>query len=72
MPDRFIGIDIGAETIKVVELVRDGQRLRWVGREIAEHHKNPGPLVLALLRRLDWNTVRAAAVSGRAAPETRH
>ena len=39
---RFVGIDVGAETIKVVELSRaTGEpALRWTRRAIAEHHKD--------------------------------
>ncbi|MHB8521341.1 MAG: acyl-CoA dehydratase activase-related protein [Limisphaerales bacterium] len=62
---RFVGIDIGAETIKVVELVRDGAGLSRGRSELIEHNKNPGPRLLELLERWDWNTVRGAAVSGR-------
>jgi hypothetical protein len=48
--DRFVGIDVGAETIKLVELVRRGTTLVSSRRRIAEHHKQPGPVLLGLLR----------------------
>ncbi len=38
---RFIGIDIGSETLKVVELVHDGNELRWTRRHMQEHKKSP-------------------------------
>jgi activator of 2-hydroxyglutaryl-CoA dehydratase/predicted nucleotide-binding protein (sugar kinase/HSP70/actin superfamily) len=64
-PERFVGIDVGADTLKLVELRReDGE---WVQgrRACVEHGKKPGPVLQALLRDWDWPTVRAAAVSGR-------
>ena len=65
MTDRYIGVDIGAETLKVVELVREDQELRWTRRQIAEHHKDPGPLLRSILQQMEWDSVQAAAVSGR-------
>ncbi|MFN3407822.1 MAG: BadF/BadG/BcrA/BcrD ATPase family protein [Limisphaerales bacterium] len=64
-PNRFVGIDVGAETIKVVELLaRDGILVR--GRTtVIEHHKHPGPALLEALAGWDWSTVSGAAVSGR-------
>jgi len=64
-PQRYVGIDVGAETLKLVELTAAGGGLRWTRRRIAEHHKDPGPLLLRLLREWGWNSVAAAAVSGR-------
>ena len=67
--ERCIGLDIGAETIKAVELVRDGDSLRWTRRGLVEHHKEVGPALLGLLR--DWGfapgAVDGAAVTGRLA-----
>ena len=65
MLQRFVGIDIGTETIKLVELSREGENLRWTRRATAEHDKEPGQALLALLRDWQWNDVSAAAVSGR-------
>ncbi|MBI2892507.1 MAG: CoA activase [Deltaproteobacteria bacterium] len=63
---RIVGIDIGTETVKLVELVREGGRpLSWARRQIAEHGKEPGRVVLELLRAWRWDGVAAAAVSGR-------
>ncbi len=64
-PDRFLGIDIGAETIKVLELVKDTSGLRVARRRLVEHGKNPGPILLALAHEWDWGAVQSAAVSGR-------
>ena len=64
-PLRFVGIDVGAETIKLVELQRDEDGLRLGRFEIVEHGKNPGPVLRETLRRWDWPGVEGAAVSGR-------
>ena len=63
--ERFLGIDIGAETIKLVELVRAGGELHWTRRQLVEHGKEPGPVLQRLLRDWQWDTVQAATVSGR-------
>ena len=62
---RFLGLDVGAETVKVVELLREGEDLRIGHREIVEHGKKPGPLLLESLKRWNWPGVSGAAVSGR-------
>ena len=62
---RFIGIDVGAETIKVVELTDLGGRLAWTRRAIIEHHKEPVGRLLPMLEDAGWPGVRAAAVCGR-------
>ncbi len=61
---KYLGIDIGAETVKVVEIVRDQQGLRWTGRRKEDHGKNP----LRCLREMlgdDWEREVDAAVTGR-------
>ena len=65
MAERFIGIDVGAETLKLVELERRGGELLWTRRELIEHKKEPGPAVLSALARWGWDEVAGAAVSGR-------
>jgi predicted CoA-substrate-specific enzyme activase len=69
IPQRFVGIDVGAETIKLVELQRNGDGLHIGGTEILEHGKNPGAVLLELLRRRDWSGVDGASVSGRFSPQ---
>lgn len=64
-PARFIGIDVGSETIKVVELIRDAGGLRWTRRTQLEHHKEPGRQVLEVLRDWEWDGVTGAAACGR-------
>ncbi len=62
---RYIGIDAGAETIKVVELFAEGAELRWGKRYLVEHGKEPGTKLLEILKKIDWNSVTGAAVTGR-------
>lgn len=62
---RFLGIDVGAETIKLVELVHDAGGLRCSRRRLAEHDKKPTERLRALLQEWDLASVASAAVSGR-------
>ena len=64
-PARFVGIDAGAETIKVVELVCERGRLRWTRRAIGEHHQDPAACLQALLRDWNWTEIDGATASGR-------
>ncbi|MCK5797656.1 MAG: CoA activase, partial [Deltaproteobacteria bacterium] len=66
MTKRFVGIDVGAETVKVVELLEDEGSLRWANQWIAEHHKEPIETLLKLLGNIPWDDIAGAAVSGRA------
>ncbi len=62
---RVVGIDVGAETIKLVELLRDGDGLHIERIEILEHGKNSGPVLRQALADWDWPGVTGVAVSGR-------
>jgi activator of 2-hydroxyglutaryl-CoA dehydratase/predicted nucleotide-binding protein (sugar kinase/HSP70/actin superfamily) len=62
---RFIGIDAGAETIKLIEVQRNEDGLRVSRREIVEHGQQPGPALVAALLCWDWDAADGAAVSGR-------
>jgi predicted CoA-substrate-specific enzyme activase len=62
---RFIGVDMGAEALKVVELVQERDGPRIARRAIVEHHKQSGPCLLGVLTRWGWEGVTAAAVTGR-------
>jgi activator of 2-hydroxyglutaryl-CoA dehydratase/predicted nucleotide-binding protein (sugar kinase/HSP70/actin superfamily) len=64
-PRRFLGIDIGAETIKVAELVREGETLRWTRRHFLHHDKNPRQKFLDVLAAFQWDTISGATVTGR-------
>ncbi len=63
--ERFIGIDLGAETVKLLELLRDEDGLRVGRRLILEHQKKPGPVLREALEQWDWARAAGAAVSGR-------
>jgi predicted CoA-substrate-specific enzyme activase len=65
MGSRFIGIDVGAETIKVVELSGEGSQLAWTRRHVAEHQKEPGAALRRILADWGWPSLDGAAVSGR-------
>ncbi|MCA9676635.1 MAG: CoA activase [Myxococcales bacterium] len=66
MVERFLGIDVGAETVKVVELCVSGD-VPAVGRRwCVEHHKDPSAALRRVLVEADWATVRGAAATGRA------
>jgi len=63
--ERFVGIDVGAETIKVAELARDGEGLRLVRHAVVTHAKEPGPRLSELLAVWDWDSVGSAVTTGR-------
>jgi activator of 2-hydroxyglutaryl-CoA dehydratase/predicted nucleotide-binding protein (sugar kinase/HSP70/actin superfamily) len=62
---RFVGIDAGAESIKMVEVSPDAGKIRIVRREILEHGKRPGQCLLESLERWNWSGATGAAVTGR-------
>lgn len=63
--ERFLGIDVGAETVKVAELVLGpgGPALERTAR--VAHGKAPGPAVVEALAPFGWEGVAAAAATGR-------
>jgi len=63
--NRYIGIDVGAEAIKVVELAGQPGALRWTRRAAAEHRGQPAAALAGLLAGFDWATATGAAVTGR-------
>jgi predicted CoA-substrate-specific enzyme activase len=62
--ERYVGIDVGAESLKVVEVARRGEELSWTRRECVEHGKAPATLLREILVRWDWTGVTAAAACG--------
>jgi len=62
---RFLGLDVGAETVKLVELKSESGGLRVGRREFFEHGKKPGSHLLELLPRLGWPDFGGVAVTGR-------
>ena len=70
-PARFIGIDVGAETVKLVELIREDEKLRLGRYEILEHGKKPGPVLIEALQRWGWARASGASISGRFSSQAR-
>ena len=62
---RFLGIDLGAETLKVIELVGSPGQWRLGARQRVAHGKDPGGRLRPVLEGLDWDGVAGAAVTGR-------
>jgi predicted CoA-substrate-specific enzyme activase len=63
--ERFVGIDVGAEAIKLAEVAREGEGLRLIRHALVPHGKEPGPRLLDLLRVWDWDSVSGAVATGR-------
>jgi hypothetical protein len=63
--NRFIGIDVGAEAIKVVELAGEPGALRWTRRAALDHRGAPSAALAGLLAGFDWAGVRGAGGTGR-------
>ena len=61
---RFLGSDIGAETLKLVEVLKDGDSCKIVRQEILEHDKKPGGELIDMLQRSGWSTAGGATVTG--------
>jgi activator of 2-hydroxyglutaryl-CoA dehydratase/predicted nucleotide-binding protein (sugar kinase/HSP70/actin superfamily) len=64
---RFVGVDVGAETIKIVEVARDGDALAVTRRVLVEHHKEPGRALVHALEAFAWDGVAGAFAVGRLA-----
>ena len=63
--ERYIGIDVGAETIKLAEVGGYDDGLRLVRHAIVPHGKEPGARLLEVLQTWDWRTVSSVAATGR-------
>jgi activator of 2-hydroxyglutaryl-CoA dehydratase/predicted nucleotide-binding protein (sugar kinase/HSP70/actin superfamily) len=66
---RFIGIDAGAEALKLTEVLHGEDGWRVGRREIIEHGKKPASVLLEALHRFGWETAAGAAVTGRFSPQ---
>src|SRR5574338_480352 len=62
---RYIGIDVGAETVKVVELAGSPASLRWTRRARLDHQKDPAAALGPLLKEWGWDGVSSARATGR-------
>jgi predicted CoA-substrate-specific enzyme activase len=65
MTGRFIGLDVGAETAKVVELTGAPGRLAWTRRARIDHQKDPGAALRAVLEAWGFEAAAGAAATGR-------
>jgi len=65
--ERFLGIDLGAETLKLVELRCAGGGIRPGRRWLLAHGKAPGERLAALLGEVGWEGLAGAAATGRLA-----
>ncbi|MDH5720833.1 MAG: acyl-CoA dehydratase activase-related protein [Spirochaetia bacterium] len=65
MKESFIGIDVGAETIKIARVSKEEDKIQLENQEIIEHHNEPGASLLELIQKFDWNNIQGAAVTGR-------
>ncbi len=63
---RFLGIDVGAETIKLVLLERADTGVSVIERRLVEHHKAPEAALATALETVDWDALAGAAATGRA------
>ncbi len=61
----YVGIDVGAEAIKLAELTEGPGGLRLTRRAAVAHGKAPGPRLVERLQEWGWGTVASAAATGR-------
>jgi predicted CoA-substrate-specific enzyme activase len=62
---RFIGLDVGAETAKVVELAVEGGKVTWSRRARVEHGKAPAAALREVLADFGWDGIAGACATGR-------
>ena len=65
MLNRYLGIDLGAETIKFVVVEKSDDGVRISCRRRAEHRKDPAKALKAVLSELDWGGLTAVVTTGR-------
>lgn len=65
MTEHYLGIDLGAETVKIAEISGQHGTLHWTGRWFAEHCKQPADTLRGLLHEVQWERIAGAAVTGR-------
>src|SRR5512141_3249723 len=62
---RTIGLDVGAETVKVVELRGAPGRLEWTRRARVDHQKDPAAALRDVLAAWGWEDATGACATGR-------
>ena len=60
-----LGIDAGAETVKLAEVAGEGGALEWTRRAWREHHGDPSAAVREVLVAGGWEGVASACATGR-------
>lgn len=65
MKQYSVGLDVGAETVKLVALVGSGARCEVAVRRQEPHHKEPAAVVRQLLEELGTECIAGIAVTGR-------
>ncbi|HEX9243513.1 MAG TPA: acyl-CoA dehydratase activase-related protein [Anaeromyxobacter sp.] len=65
MTGRYIGLDAGAETVKVVELAGEPGRLAWTRRARLDHQKDPAAALRGLLEGWGFAGADGASATGR-------
>ena len=65
MSGQYLGVDIGAESIKVVGIEKRGGRVSISARLLDNHNKDPHGTLAALLSRVDLVGAQGIAVTGR-------
>ena len=68
---RWLGIDLGAERIKVAEVVEDGGALSLGRAWVREHGQNPAGTLLDILAEAGWDESDGCAATGRMAAMVR-
>jgi predicted CoA-substrate-specific enzyme activase len=67
MRDIHLGLDVGAEWVKLAVIRAGADGLEVAETDAIEHRKDPHAAIVALLSRIDLRTVRGLAVTGRLA-----
>ncbi|HEX9051170.1 MAG TPA: BadF/BadG/BcrA/BcrD ATPase family protein [Anaeromyxobacter sp.] len=62
---RTIGLDVGAETVKVVELRGSPGKLEWTRRARIDHQKDPAAALRDVLAAWGWEGATGACATGR-------
>ena len=62
---RYVGIDAGAETLKVVELREENGKLSLHEKKRIAHHKDPKAALRDILASMDFQTIDAIGACGR-------
>ncbi|MGM0595497.1 MAG: BadF/BadG/BcrA/BcrD ATPase family protein [Myxococcota bacterium] len=63
--NKYLGIDVGAETIKLVVLNIEKNKLKWTDSTIIEHYNNPEKYLKKYLEQLKIDSFAGAACTGR-------